>query len=210
MSREDYLFGKADWLSLEQHQRTQMAKQVEGIDADRLLNTAVEDLARFFEAEFTIEVPMLDVINTEVDQKETQIDVRNDPMRMIRDRSRPALVAGTRIDVEVPFAGDPAIFGIQPTMYTLNPPRAQIRGSKLTFNIEGTNLSPEAVKQEIENTINSIQSCLTNLRTNADALNSQLLGEARKLIRQEIPRLCRGDSRSLTYPAVDLEPEADG
>ena len=149
MSREDYLFAKADWFALEQHQRTEMAKQIERIDADRLLNTAVEDLAKYFEAEFIIEVPELDRENTEVEENETQIDVRSDPMRMIRDRSRPALVAGTRLVIEVPFTGDPALFGIQPTSYTLNPPRAQIRGAKVVFSIEGTNLNPDTVSQEI-------------------------------------------------------------
>lgn len=128
------------------------------MDPDRLLNTSVEDLARYFEAKFRIDVPVLRVDNTVVDQREKQIDVSRDPLRMISDRSKPFYITGTEIEVEVPFDGEAEAFKIQPNPYTLNLPRAEIRGSNVVFRIVGTNLEPNGVKREIDQTLSSIQS----------------------------------------------------
>lgn len=182
MAREDYLFTGPDWNSVDRHQRQQMATEIERVDADRLLNTAVEDLALYFPAKHEITVPVLDVDNIVVDQREKQIDVSRDQMRMIRDRSRPFYITGTEIEIEVPFTGEAEAFKIQPNPYTLNPPRATIRGSAVSFSIVGTNLEANQVKSQIDRTVSEIQSYLTNLQANVAGLNSQLLGEARAAI----------------------------
>jgi len=159
-----------------------MAAEVEGIDANRLLNTSVEDLAVYFSEKFEINVPFLDVDSLVVDQREKQIDVSRDQMRMIRDRSRPFYITGTEVEVEIPFTGEAAAFNIQPNPYTLNPPRAAVRGSTVYFSIVGTNLGADGVRSEIDRTVAEIQSYLSNLRSNVAAMNSQLLGEARSAI----------------------------
>ena len=182
MARDDYLFTGPDCLAVERHQREQMATEIADVDADRLLNTSVDDLAKFFAEKFQIAVPELDVENLVVDQRETQIDVSRDPMRMIMDRGRPFYITGTEIEVEVPFTGEAEAFKIQPNPYTMNPPRAAVQGPILTFSITGTNLDADGLRREIDRTIASIQSYLLNLRGNLSGLNSQLLGEARGAI----------------------------
>lgn len=182
MAREDYLFTGPDWHSVDRHQRQQMAAEIEGVDADRLLNTSVEDLAVYFAEKYKIDVPVLDVDNLVVDQREKQIDVSRDPMRMIMDRSRSFYVTGTEIEVEVPFTGEAEVFKIQPNPYTLSPPRASIRGSTVSFSIVGTNLDAAQVRNQIDRTVSEIQSYLSNLRSNVAGLNGQLLGEARAAI----------------------------
>ena len=59
MRDREYLFSKVDWFSVEEHQKQQMRKEVDSVDGNRLLNTAVDDLARYFEDKFKIEVPAL-------------------------------------------------------------------------------------------------------------------------------------------------------
>ena len=95
MAREDYLFTGPDWHSVDRHQRQQMAAEIERVDADSLLNTSVEDLANFFAEKFKIVVPVLDVDDLVVDQREKQIDVSRDPMRMIMDHGCPVYITGT-------------------------------------------------------------------------------------------------------------------
>jgi len=207
MSREDYLFSGADWFSVDRHQRQQMASEIEGVDANRLLNTSVGDLARFFAAKFQITVPELDVSNLAVDQSEKQIDVSSDPMRMIMDHSRPFYVSGTEIEVEVPFTGEAEAFKIQPNPYNLNPPLASIRGSSVVFSVIGTNLDADAVRRNIDSTVASIQSNLTNLRGNVAGLNSQLLGEAASAIEARRSKLLasRNMVASLGYKMKERE-----
>lgn len=182
MAREDYLFAGADWHTVDRAQRQQMAAEIEAVDPDRLLNSSVDDLAQFFAEKFKIAVPQLDVDNLVVDQREKQVDVSRDPMRNIYDRSRPFYITGTEVEVEIPFSGEAEAFKIQPSTYTLNPPRAAVRGSTLTFNIVGTDLGADSVRQEIERTVASIQSYLVNLRSNVSVLNSQLEDAARAAI----------------------------
>lgn len=182
MAREDYLFTGTNFNSVDRHQRQQMAQEIERVDADRLLNTSVDDLAEYFAEKFRIAVPELDVENLVIDQREKQIDVSRDPMRMIMDRGRAFYVTGTEIEVEVPFSGEAEAFKIQPSPYSLNPPRATARGSKLTFLITGTSLDADGVRKEIDRTVSEIQSYLSNLRGNLSGLNSQLLGEAKAAI----------------------------
>ena len=182
MAREDYLFTGPDSFAVDRHQRQQMAADIEKVDAERLLNTPVEDLATYFAEKYKITVPTLDVENLIVDQREKQIDVSRDPMRAIMDRGRPFYVTGTEIEVEVPFSGEAEAFKIQPNPYTLSPPRASIRRSLLTFNIVGTNLDAVQVRSQIDRTIAEIQSYLGNLRGNMASLNDQLPGEARSAI----------------------------
>lgn len=182
MAREDYLFTGPDSGAVDRHQRQQMRQEIEGVDANRLLNSSVDDLARFFADKYQIAVPELDIANTTVDEREKQIDVSRDPMRMIHDRSRPFHITGSEVEVETPFTGEAEAFKIQPNPYTLNPPRAAIRGSSVTFSIVGTNLNADSVRSEIDRTVASIQSYLTNLRSNMNGLNSQLLGEAKSAI----------------------------
>ncbi len=194
MAREDYLFTGSDWHAVDRHQRQQMGEEIEHMDAERLLNTSVDDLAQFFAEKYKITVPSLDLGNLVVDPCEKQIDVSRDPMRPIRDRSRPFYITGMEIEVKVPFTGDAEAFKIQPNPYTLNPPRADVCGSNLIFRIVGTDLDADGVRREIDGTVACIQLYLVNLRGNVSELNSQLLGEARTAIEARRSKLLAGRS----------------
>lgn len=182
MSIDEYLFTGPDWHAVDRHQREQMRGEIERIDPDRLLNSSVDDLSQFFTDRFKIDVPELDLDNLVVDQREKQIDVSRDPMRLIMDRSRPIYVTGSEIEVEVPFSGDAEAFKIRPSTVTLNPPRAAIHGSIIKFCIVGTDLNADRVRRDIDSTVGSIQFNLGNLRSDVSSLNTQLLGEARGAI----------------------------
>lgn len=189
MARDDYLFNGVDWNSVDRHQRQELAAEVERVDPDRLLNTSVEDLTSYFAEKFQIDVPVLDIENLVVDQHEKQIDVSRDPMRMIMNRSRPFLVVGSEIEVEIPFTGDAEAFKIQPNPFTMNPPRACVRGSIVSFSVVGTNLQADQVRNQIDRTVSEIQSYLSNLRANVSGLNSQLPNVARTAIESRRAKL---------------------
>lgn len=184
-----YLFSNADWFSVERNQLQKMAEEIATVNGDRLLNTAVDDLARYFESKFNVEVPALITEEIVVDQRETKIDVRHDPRRWIDDRSRSVYVPGTEVEVEIPFTGDAEAFRVQPTSYTLNPPRAEVRSNALILRISGTDLSAEGVQQSINQTISDIQSYLGTLRSNAAGLNQQLFQRAKTAIESRRQKL---------------------
>ena len=170
----DYLFCGADWFSVEEGQRRKLQSEIDAIDGNRLLNTSVDDLCDYFEDKFRIDVPVLHEDQAVADQQETQIDVSQDPMRFIRDRNRPFHVAGTLVEVTVPFSGETEAFGIQPTTYTTAPPRGEIRDHTLVIKVQGTELEPQQVRAEVDRTFGEIKKYLDWLRNNARGLNEQI------------------------------------
>lgn len=194
MARDAYLFTGPSWSDVDRHQRDQMRKQIEAVDADRLLNTAVDDLATYFSQTFDVEVPTLLVDDRVVDQHEVKIDVSRDFDRMITDRSRPFYVAGSQVVVEVPFTGEAEGFKVRPNPYSLNPPVAEVRNSRVVFSISGTNLDADRVRAEINSRVEAIQSALTNLRSNSAGFGNALFEEAKRLIESRRAKLLAGRS----------------
>jgi hypothetical protein len=182
MRNRDYLFSKASWYEVERNQLAQMKKSIDEMDGNRLLNTAVDDLAAYFVDKFRIDVPSLLTDQIVVDQRETKIDISQDHGRLIHDRSQPFYIPGTEIEVEVPFTGDAEAFKIQPTSGTYSPPQAEVRGSVLIFRINGYDLNPEKVRAEIDRTIKEIQDYLVTLRGNVSGLHAKLPNQAKAAI----------------------------
>lgn len=174
MNNSDLLFNNVHWFDIDQHQRKRISDELATIDGNRLLNSSIEDLCDYFEGKYQVNVPVIREGEIVVDQKETQIDVSGDQMRCIRDRSRPFFMAGTAIEVTIPFDGDSEAFKVQPSIYTLNPPHAEVRSQALILNIEGTDLNAEQVRSEIDQTLSKIRSYLDNLRKDAQGLNDQI------------------------------------
>jgi hypothetical protein len=150
MREPNYLFSKYDWFAVQDHQKKQLIDEVEKMDGNRLLNTSIDDLCDYFEEKYRVNVPSL--VDTEIvaDQKETQIDVSRDGFRAIRDRSRPFYIAGTEIEITMPFEGDAEAFNIQPTSFSCSPPIADIRNNILIIKVQGTELKAEQVRSEID------------------------------------------------------------
>jgi len=189
MRDREHLFSNASWHDVERHQLQEMQKAIAGLDGNRLLNTSVEDLVLYFEKKFQIEIPTLLTEQIVVDQRETQIDVSRDHNRMIYDRSRSFHIAGTEIEVEIPYTGEAEAFKVQPTTFTMSPPQAEVRGNLLVLKIVGTNLEVERVRSDIDRTVNEIQSHLATLRRNAQGLRAQLPSQARSAIESRRQKL---------------------
>lgn len=187
--RRNYLFSKVDWHSVQEYQKKKMAEEISSMDSNRLLNSSITDLCDYFEAKYRIDVPVLLEDKIVVDQRETKIDVSQDRMRAIHDRRRPFYIAGTEIEIMLPFEGEAEVLNIQPTSFTLNPPAADIRGNTLLIKIQGTDLKPKKVRSRIDSTISSIKSSLTTLRNNAKGLNDQLRGLAEGQIKRRREKL---------------------
>lgn len=148
--RHDYLFSNVDWFTVQQNQQERMLTEIDEMNGNRLLNTSADDLCTYFVEKYRIDVPVLQEDAIVVDQHEVQIDVSHDPRRAIMDRSRPFYVAGTAIEITVPFTGEAEAFRIQPTTFSLNPPRASVENGTITLTIEGTTLDASRVRASID------------------------------------------------------------
>ena len=156
------------------------------------MNTSVEDLCKFFEQDYSVGVPRLDESSITVDQHEIKVDVSRDPLRHIRDRSRPFLIDGTIVEVDVPFSGDSDMFWIRPSKFTLNPPRARVLpGGILRIDVAGASLDTEGVRSTINTTIESIKKYLEWQREDVSIFNAELRGLVETHITQRRSKLLR-------------------
>lgn len=189
MKEPSYLFSKYDWFAVRDHQKKQLADEIAEMNGDRLLNTSVDDLCDYFEEKYRINVPSLIRTQIVADQRESQIDVSGDRLRVIRDRNRPFYISGTEIEITVPFEGDTEAFNIQPTSFTSSPPMADVKDNILIIRVQGTELKGEEVRKEIDRTLSEVEKYLETLRNNAKELNDQLRDMARSAIERRSKKL---------------------
>jgi hypothetical protein len=90
----------------------------------------------------------------------------------------PFYVGGTRHVVHVPFSGDPEVFFLKPSSYTLNPPYASISGSDLLAVIEYPNDAPQDIAAQVDGTVTAVQQWLGFAANDANGHNSSLRNEA--------------------------------
>lgn len=191
---EKILFSKHGWFDVAEHQKAKLKEQVAGIDGNRLLNTSIDDLCAYLVKEFSVNVPTLKRDDIVADQRETQIDVRYDPRRWIDDKSRPVYVTGAEIEITIPFDGDETVFKVQPTTFSLDPPRGHVQRGHLHIIINGTDLTAEKVRSEIDNTLDQIEKCLQTLRGNSLGLANELPAIARQVIESRREKLLANQS----------------
>jgi len=194
MAQGDLLFNKMDAFSVMENARRAMIGEIAGVDRDRLLNTNADDLAAYFADRFSLTVPSLNEAGKHADQEEVPIDVSQDWKRDIRDRSRPFHIVGTRITVVVPFEGEPKMFRVQPSTHNSMPPRGRVERGALIFTYQGTNLTTEKVRVEIDSWLASVKQYLDWQRQSLKGFNENLLAMARDVINQRRTKLLADQS----------------
>lgn len=189
MPREDLLFFRTDLFSVQEHQRQEILNEIARMDGNRLLNSNPDDLTAYFAEKYSINVPTLDKAGMQADQKEAQIDVSGDPRRMISNRSRPFYVPGTRITVWIPFDGDADLFKVRPNNYTMSPPRGRVVDQTLEFALEGTNITADQARAEIDQWLNSVEQYLSWHRDGLRGFNEGIASLARDAIMKRRAKL---------------------
>lgn len=187
------------------------------MDADRLLNTNVEDLVRYFTEKYSMEAArLLNPLDPEVDVKEANIDVTGDP-RYDHRGQRP-FVPGTEVVAEVQFEGDASSFWMAPSTRSSLIPFAELNNQTLILRHAGTQLDPQQVQAQIRRRIDDIQQHLQWLRADMDTWNRSIDNIARSHVEARRTKLLadrkladglgmrlkpRGEA-TRTYPAPEV------
>lgn len=186
-------------------------KEVDGIDANRILNTAPEDLKQYLVKRYSVAPITLLRDQWYADHKETQVDISHDRMRWIEDRSRPFFVPGERVEVRVPFDGDPELFYASADRWSSNPPRAVIEKNELVLRYDSPADQPRDVRPLIDGVLVDIEQYLGWQRSMIDAHNATLPNLAEQAIQQRRARLLaqsqRADSLGIPIKRRDDAPK---
>lgn len=192
-----YLFASSDLRQIIESARSSLRGEVEGMDANRLLNTAPDDLARYLVEKYQIHPPELLREEWVGDESETQVDVRHDPRRWIEDRSRPVLVPGQRITIEVPVSGDVDLLYARASTFSHSPPRAQVKGSNLVLVFDIAHDQDDIdVKQQAEHVLNQVEQHIGWIRGDLVSYNKGLGAMAESAISARRERLLANQGRA--------------
>lgn len=159
-----------------------MVAEIDGYDANRLLNTSVDELTEYFADRFRVEVPRLLEEQITADGDEVDVDVSRDFDRAIIDRGRPVHVKGLEITYHIPYEGDGNIFGFRPSSYSMSPPQAVVSDGHLEIHFRGARLDPKRIQADFQRTLGEIRSSLDTLRNSGNDFNSALQQKARARI----------------------------
>jgi len=190
---ENHLFStKGDLRDYLEYKKSEIKKEIYGLDEDYILNVSEEDLIKVLVEKYTLAPPMLK--NNEkylLEPKEIDIDVSQDPHRAIFDRSRPFYIKGTLITVVIPFEGDAELFYFRPSTFSTVIPEGKIHESKLYLEYTTTHHDSESLRNKIEHDIQQIHFNLNWIKNDVDNFNSSLENYIRDLIKTRKDKLLK-------------------
>lgn len=183
---QDLLFhGQGDLRDYFERVKLTAKKEIEGFDTNYFLNTSEEDLVRYLVDKYSLDPPILDPDKKYIsNQSEVDIDVSQDRMRGIFDRSQPFYVKGISVTITIPFSGDGTFFQYTPSSFTYNPPRGEVIGQEVHLIYQQIEHNAEELGKEISRKISNIQQYLGWVKRDIDGFNSTLEPFIRDVIRQ--------------------------
>lgn len=202
MSRPNYLFTEPSLSEVLTAQGKAILTYIDSIQSDQLLNTSIEDWCDYCEKEYTVEPVSLHEDQAHAEQSEVQIDVSHDPTRLIRDRSRPFYIPGTRVSLTVPFDGDKGLFRFRPNSFSLNPPCGVVDERNLIISIDVLDHDPKTVKTSIDHTLSQIRSSLSTVKGQVEEFNKTVRKTAKERLEARRNKLLkdRGLVEALGFP----------
>ena len=176
----DLLFYTCDLRQTIENQAQGLAKEINAMSENEVLNTSQEDMVKYLTDKWVINPLVIDEPGIQTNVGDTQIDVSGDFRRAIFDRSRPLYITGTRVTFYVPFAGDSDLFKCQPSTFSLNPPRATIRSDEIVFTYDLTEERTSEVKGIFERDLNQTQDYVGWVNEDVTKFNTALREKARQ------------------------------
>jgi TIR domain len=183
------LFYKVGVFDVLQQRQETLKNEVAKLTPGEIERQAEDVLVRDLATKYKLETPVLEDENAHISYREVDIDVSQDQMRMIWDRSRPFYIKGTEITFTIPFKGDPGLFQVRPATFDTNPPRGEIGGREIRLVQTRTDGNAAAAKSEYERSLQSIKQYLGWLGTSISDFNSKIGGQVQALVNQRRQQL---------------------
>ncbi|MCL4478388.1 MAG: hypothetical protein M1381_04710 [Deltaproteobacteria bacterium] len=198
----DQLFSIENLYSFLQDREQGMFQEIEEMQADRLLNTKVDDLYDYFEQRYKIDIPSLKENEIATDQEEANVDISRDPYRRIVAPGSPFYIKGTALKFFVPFEGDPELLKYKPSTFTYNSPLCTIKQNEIVFTYTRTDHNAEAVKAEFTRHLSVVRQNLKSVINDAGAFNNSIRTKAQNRIEIRRQKLLndQGLAASLGFP----------
>lgn len=167
-----HAFSEFDGYSMLENQKSAIAKEVKQQNDDYILNVNKEEYIQHLISEFRIDPIEIHKDQLSVSSHEEQIPAEMHSNDYFMDRG--TSYARDVLQFHLPFSGDEQLLKVKASSYSMSAPLISIEGNCICFKIINFNLTPERIKQESDNIINSIISQNSNLERDLNNFNSSI------------------------------------
>jgi hypothetical protein len=169
---------------------SQIRQEVEQFPVNQVLATPEDDLLGYLIQKYTLVVPAVNADQAYVErQGETQINVSHRFDYGFMDGRGKQHVPGHEVVIAIPHTGDPDLFHVRASTFTMNPPRITVADGNVYLRFADVNLDSSRIKNEINQIANEINEHLNYLRRDFDTWNQRMPGIARLALAERKRRL---------------------
>lgn len=165
--------------------------EIDGLESEYVLKASPAELEQHFVEKVTLQPLVLDGPNHYIDgQKGTQLDVSHD-FRRGRWGQGPVLVKATALDIAVPFTGNPMLWRVRASTYSLSGyPEVEIREGAITFRctFPDDSPNPQQLKSQIEQTIRSLSEAVDRLANDVSRHNIEAASAVRTALERKLAK----------------------
>lgn len=161
--------------------------EINSLDNEYVLKASQTELEQYFLDKVLMKPLVLHEDQRYIkNQTGTQIDVSHDFRRAVFPGER-AVVKGTRVDIAIPFEGDPMLWRIRPSTFSMGGyPEIDIRNNEVVFSVSfpDDSAEPDKLRSDIERLTKSLADAVAYLKRDVDNHNNS----APNRIRQALAR----------------------
>jgi hypothetical protein len=179
-----FLFTRSDIFNVLRARQEALKAEVDQLDSSTIERVPEQELVRDLAGKYKLEMPVLEEDNAKISHREVKVDVSQDPSRLIWDRSAPFYIRGTEVTISVPFKGDPGLFQVQPSTFSSNPPRGEVRANEVDFVYTRTDDNPDALKADYQRDLQGVKQHLAWLETSVSGFNAGIGQQVQNLVAQ--------------------------
>jgi hypothetical protein len=187
--------------------------EINTLDNEYVLKASPAELEEYFVEKVSIKPLVLhDGERYIKNQTGVQIDVSHDFRRAVFPGER-AVVKGTQVDIAIPFEGDPILWRIRASTFSVSGyPEMEIRDDEVVFAVSfpDDSAEPDRLRADIESLTKSLVEAVTYLRRDVDNHNNSAPNKIRAALahKKELAQTAVGAISALGIPIKkrDTEP----
>lgn len=184
-------FRDGDAYATFQNLRDSTVREIDGLDNQYVLKASPTELEQYYVDKVSVTPLSLDAAGYYIESQETtQIDVTGD-FRRETFGPGPHYIKGTALAVAVPYTGDPQLWRLRASTYSLSGyPELEVRDDVVVFSCRFPDDSPEPerLKTEIDRTVQSLKEAVGHLASNVDNHNREAAGAVKAALQRKLQK----------------------
>jgi hypothetical protein len=177
MNDHEYLFHSGDLRGTIDDIRTKLVQDIGSLAPNQLIDAEEAVVCAHFVDKYSVDALQLKEEQVElIEPREIEVD-RVDPHWGQHYRRKML-----EFRFEIPFSGDPGLFRLQPSTYTMNPPRGRIEGQTLVAVFQRDDRNAEAIRGEFNSLISTVKQYVGWQKAQIDQWNQSLPESVRQQI----------------------------